>query len=201
MLVSFLSDQSKSKLKRIGSLIKSPSWVRAEHFVYFESPVQSINLDNTKSNRYLADTLRYELTTTRIRRLLRYEDRNSMAFSVESRVPFLTIELVEFLLSLPSRYLVSSTAETKSVFRAAMRGIVPDEILDRRDKVGFDTPQHAWLKAQWGSIEPTLRDVPEDSLTNFEQAKRLIEKGLESDAMLPEIWRIINYRAWLRKNA
>jgi len=124
-----------------------------------------------------------------------------MAFSIESRVPFLTIDLVEFLLSLPTRYLVSSAAETKSVFRAAMRGIVPDDILDRRDKIGFDTPQHSWLQAQWKSIEPTLRDLTEDPLINFEQAKRVIEKGLESGDHVPEMWRIINYRAWLKNFA
>ena len=179
-------------------LSKRPAWIRDVYSEPFESHAKTTGPYNSKGNRYLADTLRHELTTGRIRRLLRYEDRNSMAFSVESRVPFLTIELIEFLLSLPSHYLVSSTAETKSVFRAAMRGIVPDEILDRHDKVGFETPQQKWLISQWESMESKLQDVPEDSLINFEQAKRAIEKRFDSNEMMPEMWRIINYRAWLR---
>jgi asparagine synthase (glutamine-hydrolysing) len=201
VLASFLSYQAKTQLKKIQLLNKRPPWIRENCLGSAERYVQSIKYQNNENKRYLADTLRYELTATRIRRLLRYEDRNSMAFSIESRVPFLTIGLVEFLLSLPTRYLVSSAAETKSVFRAAMRGIVPDEILDRRDKVGFDTPQHSWLKGQWQSIEQTIRDVPKDSLIDFAQAKRVIETGLESEDHLPEMWRIINYRAWLKNFA
>jgi asparagine synthase (glutamine-hydrolysing) len=72
--------------------------------------------------------------------LLRYGDRNAMRFSIENRVPFLTLGLAEFAISLPEEYLISKNGETKSIFRAAMRGIVPDEVLNRRDKIGFETP-------------------------------------------------------------
>lgn len=83
--------------------------------------------------------------------LLRYEDRNSMAHSIESRVPFVTPRLAEFCLSLPEEYLIGADGRGKAVFRAAMRGIVPDSILDRRDKIGFEAPQGAWLRrlAPW----------------------------------------------------
>ena len=197
MLVSLLSEPAKFKLKKILALTKRPAWIRGAYLEPFESHTKSTRPYSSKGNRHLADTLRHELTSGRTRRLLRYEDRNSMAFSVESRVPFLTIELIEFLLSLPSHYLVSSTAETKSIFRSAMRGIVPNEVLDRRDKVGFETPQHLWLRDQWKSMEGRLAKVPNDSLINFEQAKKSIEEGLESNEMKPEMWRIINYRAWV----
>ncbi len=76
--------------------------------------------------------------------MLRYEDRNSMAHSVEDRVPFLTPALAEFLLALPEEYLVASNGTGKAVFRAAMRGLVPDAVL-QRDKVGFSAPLHTWL--------------------------------------------------------
>lgn len=198
ILASALSGEVKLKLKKILSPRKGPHWIREECLGNLESHLSSLTPHETKINRFLAEALRHELTGGRVARLLRYEDRNSMAFSVESRVPFLTIELVEFLLSLPTRYLVAPTAETKTVFRAAMREIVPDEILDRRDKVGFDTPQESWLRDQWEVMESKLRDVPEDLLINFEQAKRSIDKGFESNEMMPEMWRIISYRAWLK---
>ena len=73
--------------------------------------------------------------------LLRHEDRNSMANSIESRVPFLTTDFAEFLLSLPEEYLVSKSGETKSIFRESMKGIVPQRILGRKDKIGFATPE------------------------------------------------------------
>ncbi|UVO52841.1 asparagine synthase (glutamine-hydrolyzing) [Sphingomonas sp. SUN039] len=79
--------------------------------------------------------------------LLRYDDRNSMSHSVESRVPFLTPHLARLCLSFPDRFLISDQAVTKYVFREAMRGIVPDAILDRRDKVAFAPDNRNWATA------------------------------------------------------
>lgn len=103
----------------------------------------------------LRERLHNTLTQTSLPMLLRYEDRNSMAWSIESRVPFLTPALAEFMLSLPEEYLISPEGSTKHVFREAMRGIVPNEILDRRDKVGFATPEKRWLQ----DLRPWLADV------------------------------------------
>jgi len=88
--------------------------------------------------------------------LLRYEDRNSMACSIESRVPFLTPAIAEFVLSLPEEYLIAPDGTSKAVFRRAMRGLVPDAILDRRDKIGFATPERGWLAAVAPWAEATL---------------------------------------------
>ena len=70
-----------------------------------------------------------------------------MAFSVENRVPFLTPRLVELLFSLPEEYLLAPDGTRKAVFRHAMRGLVPDQILDRRDKIGFSVPTVDWFDA------------------------------------------------------
>ena len=77
--------------------------------------------------------------------MLRYADRNSMFHSIESRVPFVNIRLVEFMLAQPEEFLVDYSGQTKSLFRHSMRGIVPDVIIDRKDKVGFETPMMNWL--------------------------------------------------------
>lgn len=95
--------------------------------------------------RRLSSSLREALTVRGVSSLLRHGDRNSMRFSVESRVPFLDRRLVEFTLGLPESYLLDDRGTTKSVLRAAMRGIVPDAVLDRRDKIGFATPESGWL--------------------------------------------------------
>lgn len=84
--------------------------------------------------------------TTSLQTLLHYEDRMSMAASVESRVPFLDHRLVEFAFSLPSEYKVGQ-GRGKLVHREAMRGIVPPEIFNRRSKAIFGTPFHAlWMR-------------------------------------------------------
>ncbi len=100
------------------------------------------------------------LSRTNLPPLLHFEDRNSMAYSVESRVPFLNPDMVEFALSLPEEYLISDQGITKSVFRQAMRGIVPDEILDRKDKIGFHTPGNLLLKEGRPWVEEILREMP-----------------------------------------
>jgi asparagine synthase (glutamine-hydrolysing) len=87
------------------------------------------------------------LTSLSLPDFLRFEDRNSMAHSRESRLPFLTPGFVNLALSLPGEYIVDERGVSKSIFRKAMRGIVPDAILDRRDKVGFATPESRWLTA------------------------------------------------------
>jgi asparagine synthase (glutamine-hydrolysing) len=76
--------------------------------------------------------------------LLRYADRNSMAHSREVRLPFLDHNLVEFVFSLPERLLIRD-GWTKWVLRQAFRGVVPEPILNRVDKLGYEPPQQRWL--------------------------------------------------------
>jgi len=75
---------------------------------------------------------------------LRYEDRNSMAWSIEAREPFLDFRLVDFALSLPDDAKIYD-GRLKYVLREAMRPYLPEEILNRRDKVGFVTAEINWL--------------------------------------------------------
>jgi asparagine synthase (glutamine-hydrolysing) len=89
---------------------------------------------------------RLESVRTGLRELLRYEDRNSMASSIESRVPFLTPALAEFAVGMPDDYLIAPDGTGKLVLRRSLRGLVPDPILDRRDKIGFATPEANWLR-------------------------------------------------------
>jgi asparagine synthase (glutamine-hydrolysing) len=98
-----------------------------------------------RGRHVLREALWLALATRSIPGQLRYQDRNSMAHSLEERVPFLTPRLAEFLLALPEQYLLGTDGSSKLVFRAAMRGIVPDDILDRTDKVGFEVPIQVWL--------------------------------------------------------
>lgn len=134
--------------------------------------------------------------------LLRYEDRNSMAHSIESRVPFLTPEMVRFLFTLPEEYLISPDGTTKNVFRHAMRGIVPDAILDRKDKFGFPTPEHAWLDA----MRPWLKDVLEgQTLARAPFIQDAVVKREWSTSIRPgqfgsSAWRFMSIAKWIETN-
>jgi asparagine synthase (glutamine-hydrolysing) len=131
--------------------------------------------------------------------LLRYEDRNSMAYSIESRVPFLTPQFAEFILSLPEDYLISGKGTSKAVFRKAMRGIVPDSILDRKDKIGFQTPEQSWLVSLQPWIEriieqDTLDRIPALNAGIIREEWRAIKHGRRrADAQL---WRWLNVGRW-----
>lgn len=87
--------------------------------------------------------------------LLRFDDRNSMAHSIESRVPFLDYRLIEFCFALPAEQKIRDGV-TKYILRQALRGIIPERVRTRHDKIGFSTPQDAWLA---GELAPWLREV------------------------------------------
>lgn len=131
-----------------------PSWLNTDWFRACGIGQEGASLQN--GTRSLRQELYRTLTETSLPMLLHYEDRNSMAFSIESRVPFLTPALATFLLSLPDEYLMAVDGTSKAVFRRAMRGIVPDKILDRKDKVGFPTPERDWLMAQRSFVQGVL---------------------------------------------
>ncbi|MDR1455022.1 MAG: asparagine synthase (glutamine-hydrolyzing), partial [Tannerella sp.] len=144
-------------------------------------------------------TLAYLLTWEGLQMLLRHGDRNSMAFSIESRVPFLTRDMAEFCLSLPEDYLIDMNGRTKSVFREAMRGIVPDAILDRRDKIGFATPELDWLNALSTWVEKTLESAGDIPYLRFEAAKKewsAIKAGKKTFDR--RVWRWLNYVRWVQ---
>lgn len=79
-----------------------------------------------------------------------------MAFSIESRVPFCVPAIAEFAMSLPPELLVDNEGRGKAVLREAMRGIVPDAVIDR-PKLGFSTSEGQWFAA----LDDLTRDVKE----------------------------------------
>lgn len=87
---------------------------------------------------------------------LHYEDRLSMGFSVESRTPFLDYRLVEYMFGIPGSDKLCA-GNTKVLLREAMSGITPQQILDRKDKMGFSTPTSSWFRNE-------LRDAVRDYL-------------------------------------
>lgn len=133
----------------------TPRWLNAAWFR--ERGLEPQLAPRVGGANVLRGQLHRTLVETSLPMLLRYEDRNSMSQSIESRVPFLTVPLVDFVLRLPEEYLISRDGTSKSVFRQAMRGLVPDAVLDRRDKIGFVTPEQSWLATLRPWVDQTLR--------------------------------------------
>lgn len=151
-----------------------------------------IKAQRPKRATNLKDLLKETLCDYSIPTLLRYADRNAMHFSIEGRVPFLNVELVEYIHSLPVHYLYSDKGVTKYVFREAMRGIVPDVILDRRDKIGFATPELAWLQKNQNYFLQKIRDynypdIDKESLKNELDSVLSKRSGYSFS-----VWRVLN---------
>jgi asparagine synthase (glutamine-hydrolysing) len=133
--------------------------------------------------------------------LLRYEDRNSMAHSIEARVPFLDHRLVEFNISLWDQHKIVA-GDTKRVLRSAMRGILPEPVRTRHDKLGFATPESAWFRGALkqkviDGVEETLRRYP--SLLNPNETRALMNAALAGRRAVDfTLWRIVNLGIWGR---
>jgi asparagine synthase (glutamine-hydrolysing) len=129
--------------------------------------------------------------------LLRHGDRNSMRFSVESRVPFLTPALADFLLTLPEDHLVASNGETKHLLRRAMKGLVPDEVLNRRDKIGFATPERDWLMQMAPQVREWLRHPLGLPFLRQDEVLKAFDQVVAGQRPFSwQVWRWVNFTRW-----
>jgi asparagine synthase (glutamine-hydrolysing) len=179
----------------------SPPWLDTDQLRAAGVRIENRGLPRSEEGhrRRLAEALRTALVGGGMQPLLRHGDRNAMRWSVESRVPFLTVPLAEFLLSLPENYLLSDEGETKHVFRAAMRGIVPDAILDRKDKIGFATPEHAWFARLAPTIRQWLADAPRLPFVKQDVLQKRFEEVLAGERPMDgTLWRFINFYRWFQ---
>ena len=158
-------------------------------------PARDFRVRDNLKKRLLQDLTMYSLPS-----LLRYEDRNSMAFSVESRVPYLDQELVQWIFRLPDRAIIRG-GWSRAILRDGLRGLLPDRIRLRRWKVGFTTPEFRWLRAERAWIQGLLRSPlfcsrPYwDGLAVADSFDAICEDRLEEH---PFIWRAVNVEVWLR---
>jgi len=131
--------------------------------------------------------------------LLHFDDRNSMAHSVESRVPFLDYRLVEFCLSLPPDFKIKNGVR-KHILRKAFEDKLPESILNRFDKMGFPTPQNYWMKrfpeyfiGKLAKIVERFPDRVEKGYLEF--AKDALRNGRVG--VFAGIWRVISFFRWM----
>jgi asparagine synthase (glutamine-hydrolysing) len=133
--------------------------------------------------------------------LLRYEDKNSMRFSVEGRVPFLDFNLIRYIFSLPDEAIIKG-GWNKNILRQAMKGSLPKRILERRNKIGFTTPEEEWFMRMKNRIYAIFLSESFAGRPYFNQQEVLgafedYIQGKNSDSLL--FWRIINVELWLRE--
>ena len=158
--------------------------------------------ESLASGPYAADeklnNLLYQMTMSiNLPALLRYADRNAMAFSVEARVPFLDHRLVEFVFSLPASFKIGA-GYTKRVLREGVQGLIPESIRLRTTKLGFATPERRW---QAGTLRPLIEEaLASRRMAEFldtTEARNSLSRIDASGATDFTPWRWVNLHRWL----
>jgi asparagine synthase (glutamine-hydrolysing) len=139
------------------------------------------------------------LTTYSLPLLLRHEDRNSMAWSIEARTPFVDDHpLTEYVTAIPSVFKIRN-GWSKALLREAMRPALPAAIYSRRDKLGFATPESAWLRLL---DEDLLRTVCGDSrFVNWEALRESLPMIAlrSSKRTVYNVWRLLIFSVWRQR--
>jgi asparagine synthase (glutamine-hydrolysing) len=158
---------------------------------YFNLINKDIIRESSKNYNDLAMLQRFELLKMQLPHLLKYEDRNSMHHSVESRLPFIDYRLVETALSINSRYKIKD-GWTKYLLRKAIDGIVPEEIAWRKNKIGFNAPEKIWLS---DINELMLKQIAQSEVLGIISKKDNILKNFGKMDVRTQ-WRLFNVAKW-----
>lgn len=174
-----------------------PEWMNATWLS--ERQVTSHTPQAESSRRTLTSARANDLMVQGLPALLRYEDRNSMAFSVESRVPFLTPDFAQWLFALPEAFFIAKDGTSKLIFRDAMNGALIDSVRTRRDKFGYTTSLDSYLTDNHQWVETTLtnaRDQPQGPIKLESINSSLQDVRSQNQAVDFHLWRALNLLRW-----
>lgn len=166
------------------------------HFVgeEFKSSLANIDIPKRGGKNYRQHSLLS--TDFGMYELLRYEDRNSMAYSIESRVPFLDHRLVELSIALKNDHKLHK-GWTKYILRKTIENKLPEKVVWRKDKKGFVTPQQEWKNEVFPTILEYIKDAEIPSILNKSYILELCQKDISSNAHLSEFWRMYSVLKWI----
>jgi asparagine synthase (glutamine-hydrolysing) len=143
-----------------------------------------------------------QLVRSNLQMLLHWEDRDSMAHSIEARVPFLDHRLVEFAVGLPDE-LKLSQGLTKRVLRDAMKDVLPESVRMRTDKLGFVTPEEQWVRSDAPEAfrRAALETISACGGIFTAQAPALVDRIVEGAVPFSfTLWRLVSFGRWIDRH-
>lgn len=143
----------------------------------------------SNAGKNIDDLQKLEITKIQLQKLLKYEDRNSMRFSIETRVPFVDYNVMELSLSLPFDFKVHE-GWSKYILRKSTANKLPKEIAWRPVKIGFEAPKKWFMSKE--ALNQTIRES--EFLSAFVN-KDKISKDLDDTTL----WRMYNLAVWAKK--
>ena len=127
--------------------------------------------------------------------LLRYEDRNSMAFSIESRVPFLDHRLVELSIALKNDWKIQN-GWTKYILRKTAEPILNKDVVWRKYKMGFLTPQKLWKSQSNNELTQFINDSSIPDFLDKIYLQKLNNADINDSSHLSEFWKLVSFLKW-----
>lgn len=200
MIRAFFNSSKNSKLTKIeiikyffyftNSKIRIERLKRKNSFFknnYMENISFSLVQDNAKNYLNIFDLQYEELYKTQLPQLLKYEDRNSMRNSIETRLPFIDYKVVETALSINNKFKINS-GWTKNILRKSIKGILPFEVIWRKNKMGFEAPEKTWLE----EIDSDIKN----SIEKSDLLKKISEEIPYELLDLTQKWKLFNVAKW-----
>ncbi len=150
----------------------------------------------------LRDGLSLTLHATAIPHLLRWSDKSSMRWSIESRLPFLDVHVVEQAQAIPS-YQKLKDGRTKVMFRKSMEGVIPDDVQKRRDKIGFCTSGADFFRRETIAsfiteimLSPSFQSRP---YWRADRVESLVADHMAGKDNAKSIFKLVSLELWLRE--
>lgn len=194
-MLKFLQNKSKF-LERILDKYYTQNWFNKEFIREYDKDLR--NYYSSISTSIVKKEMYHALKVTSLPQLLRYEDRNSMFYSIESRVPFCNKNIAQFSFNLNDTMLVNEIGETKFVLKKIAEKSLPKEIVYRK-KVGFEASQSEVLRKEWPVIKPIIINyMRESKLFNNSLIGYLENQIFEQKNLNRDVWRLINFILWLK---
>lgn len=162
---------------------------------------ETMRLISHRHERNLNKRLLFDITAGSVPNLLRYEDKNSMAHSIESRVPFLDHVFVEFVHTLPIDQKIKY-GWNRHVYRLAMQGLIPEKNRTRRSKIGFVNSEWEWLQEKHVEIKAIFASAEFGSRSFWHADKVLdqftqwVDGKIGGDGLF--FWRVLSTELWMR---
>ncbi len=158
---------------------------------------EKFHIEDSHLKRRLHD----DIFKNSLQSLLRYEDKNAMRFSIEGRVPFLDYRLLELIFSLPDMAVIKD-GWNKYILRESTKDILPKLINQRRNKIGFTTPEYEWFKKESKQILDLFKGERFEAKKFVNQAEVVVRfqdfiNGKTDDTLF--FWRIMNLELWMRE--
>jgi len=188
-LPSFITSRVRQR-KSIASI----DWLATDYRNVSDSVGRGFSGENySNTNMALLDSIQRRTLPG----FLHYEDRNSMAHGIETRLPFLDYRLVETVLPIPPEDKIKSGV-TKTLLRQAVRDIVPRTIIERTTKTGYPAPLIHWLReAQdtvWSEWKAVIRRCPLIEYSSWDRHHKFFRAG--KDSALSAVWRGLILSLW-----